>query len=846
MMKPLRHVLPFAPRLAAGQRTTSLAAASAAACLAIGLAGCTTPEPGMVPAPLLDKTALNQNGQRANALEQDVRGDQQRQILVGDTPQIPAATRESTVKPAAPPPAGDGRGDITLAFNQQPLPAFVQLVFGQVLKANFSMDPALLLRTDLVTLRTGKPQTPAQVLETVRMLLKSYGVAVQEMGGFYRIVPDSNQSAYLPEIRRGRAQPEVPLPLRPVFNLVEMSAVKASDVGHWLTAMFGQRITVQEDPTRNALMLSGQSADLTAALEAVQVLDQPLMRSRGSQLITPAVLSADDLARRLNEVLGAEGYVVGMGQGAGSPISLLPVPASNALLVFATDPAVLKHVMDWANKLDSLANQQRRGGNYFSYEVQYADAQQLAKTLQELMGAQQQQVVPTGAVVVGAPRQVPRVVVNAATNTLIVNTTNPDDYAQLQGLLKTLDKPSKSVLIEVTVAEVNRNDADQLGIEWNGGPTAVGNHGGTVIGGTTGGLSLGSGGLSLSYLNAAGVLRAKLNALASTNRARILSSPRVMARNGEPATIQVGEQVPIITSQQSTATVSLSGGTSATPGVLQTIQYHDTGVILQVKPVIFAGRVELEVKQEVSSAATTTTGVNVSPTFSTRKVDTKLSIRDGATVALGGLISRTVTDGDAGIPLLKDIPFAGQLFRTNTKNVTENELIILITPYVIDNDAVAEEVTGALRSQLGSWTGTELGRASQPLSRSAAPEPQSVQAPVTLAPAPIAAEPTPAAASAPAPAPAAALEAKESNTQPSITQTPPVSPSPDSVPVETPAIIPTGREVADPALLEELRRAAASGSNTAPATPATKKPAVKKHGVQAARGPASAASQASQ
>ena len=187
-----------------------------------------------------------------------------------------------------------------------------------------------------------------------------------------------------------------------------------------------------------------------------------------------------------------------------------------------------------------------------------------------------------------------------------------------------------------------------------------------------------------------------LNALANSNRATVLSSPRVIAKNGVEATIQVGQEVPIITSQQTT---------SATEGgVLQSIQYRQAGVILKVKPVIHSGdQIDIEISQEVSSANRTETGVTSSPTFSTRRLETRLSMRNGSTVLLGGLVSTNISDGSAGVPLLKDIPLLGQAFRTNSRSREKSELIIIITPYVINDDHDARAITEAFRSQLGEW-----------------------------------------------------------------------------------------------------------------------------------------------
>lgn len=757
------------------------------------LAGCTVPlQPGIIPASLfLPPDAQPAEAAAATAARRD------KPTAYSDTPKLPKAARLSTVQPALPQAKAEA-ADTTLSFDQLPLPSFVNVVFGTILKKNFSVDPAVMVKADLVTLRVGAPQTRDEVLNTATMLLKTYGIAVTELGGFYRIAPDSNLSAYAPEIRRGRALPDVPLPLRPVFNLIEMSAVRAGDVSAWLKAMFGAKLNVQDDSTRNALLLSGQAADISAALEAIQVLDQPLMRGRNSQLVTPGSLSADDLSRKLIEILSTEGYAATVGAGAGFPISLVSIPASNSLLVFAVDPAVLAHVVAWAAKLDALDNDNRRTGNLFSYKVRYTDAQGLARTMQELLVANSLPVNPGAMGVVAKPPG--RIVVNAATNTLIF-TSSQSDYAQLLSIMKDLDQPAKSALIEVTVAEVRVSDQQQLGIDWSlPGATVDGRR---VAGGTLGGVGLATGGFSMSFLNNAGVVRANLNALASANRANILSTPRVMARNGESATIQVGQEVPIVTSQQSSGitNANTTGGASvAAPGVLQTIQYRNTGVILKVKPVIFAGnRIELEIAQEVSTAGATTTGVTSSPTFSSRKLETKLSIRDGATVLLGGLISSNDNTGNTGVPLLKDLPGIGQLFRSNNDSRDKTELIVLITPYVIDDDLVAEQVTAAFRKQIGPWAADASGQGQVLKLR---PVPPPLAAPAAVPPA----------AAAPAALAAPASDSAEPTPADALDHKPAAKPSP-----------PLGKPVTDPALLEEFRKAGAALPTKEPGTPALPK-----------------------
>lgn len=613
---------------------------------------------------------------------------------IGETPKPPAPERLQTGKPAPMPEpvATEEKADIVLSFDQIPLPSFIQAVYAAILKKNVNLDPKVAERKDLVTLRTGESQTPAQVESTTRLLLKSYGIAVMDIGGLIRVVPDNAALGYLPEIRRGRALPETPLPLRPIFQLVELEAVRNTDIASWIRLMFGDKVKLQEDPGRNAVLLNGTTDDVMAAMEAIHILDQPLMKGRQSFRISPLYWSANELAGKLGEILQTEGYSTATTPGAGFsvPVTLLPVAAVNSIFVFAVSPQILDHVIAWTKELDK-PNEGGVGRNFFTYQAQYTDAQGLAATLENLLSGAK----PAGAAGVPANPALARVVVDKASNSLIFQGNN-DDYGQIRSLLQGLDKPTKEALIEVTVAEVALNDNSQLGVEWLIKEAKL--DGTKIIAGTLGGLGIGSAGLTYRRIDGAGDTRLLLNALASNNRATILSSPRIVARNGETATIQVGQEVPIITSQQTSPT------TGSTGSVLQTVQYRTTGVILNVKPVIHSGeQIDLDVTQEVSSAQTTNTGVNTSPTFSTRKLQTKLALKNGATVLLGGLISNNKSQGNAGIPLLKDIPLLGQVFRTNTETNNRTELIILITPYIIADDNDAAAVTDAFRKQLGGW-----------------------------------------------------------------------------------------------------------------------------------------------
>ena len=692
------------------------------ALLAVGVGACAVPGTAPIVPPALKTSTLvvKDSGAAVVAPEPSTR--------ITNLPSVPE------VLPSAQALARDKQGATAIAalptepvsinLEQVTLGTFAQLIFSDLLKKNVNVDAPVLARKDLVTFRSGASQAPADLERAAKLLLKSYGVAVIDIGGLVRIVPDQASTGSLPEIRRGSALPDTPLSLRPVFQVIDLLSVQQNLVVNWLKMLFGERIRIQEDISRNTLMLSGSPENLQAALEAISFLDQPIMRGAKSLSISPLYWTADELARRLVDVLSAEGYAVQPigGGGVRYPIVILPVAAINAVYVFAQAGTVIDHISQWARTLD-VPSDRGVGKTFFTYAVKHKDATLLAKTLEQLMG---RSGAPAAGAVVGVAGA-PLVVVDISTNTMIFQTSR-EEYSKVSGLLQTLDRPAKGALIEVTVAELSLDDKNQLGVEWLTNKALSG--GGSVSTGTAGGLAIGSAGFNYKVFDSATNLRFVLNALASDNQATVLSSPRVMARNGETATIQVGQEVPIITSQQSGGTT-----TTGTTAVLQTIQYRSTGVILKVKPVIHSSdQIDLDVSQEVSGAQSTSTGVNVSPTFTTRKIDTKLTLRNGATVLLGGLISDQNSQGMAGIPFLKDVPGLGSFFSTKNRSGQRSELVVLITPYVINDDADAEAVTTAFRKMLGPWAATVQ------------PVPAPVSAPTTAA-AP-AKEPTPAAPAA--------------------------------------------------------------------------------------------------
>ena len=257
-----------------------------------------------------------------------------------------APVPRSAIQPGArgvpPPSASEDKTEAAVTLESMPLPVFANTVYATILKRNVSIDPSILKRTDLVSLKTGAPVTGNQLSSTAAAVLRSYGVVVLEHDGLVRLVPENSSATGAIELMRSRSQPDVPSRLRPVFHLYEMAQANASTASQWVRTLFQNRITVTDDQPRNAVLLSGQSDAVASAIEALEVLDQPYLRGRFSARINPAFWSAQDMATRLTELLSAQGIYAGTSANLTAPL-LLTAPTATATSTPGPPPLSTTH-----------------------------------------------------------------------------------------------------------------------------------------------------------------------------------------------------------------------------------------------------------------------------------------------------------------------------------------------------------------------------------------------------------------------------------------------------------------------------------------------------------------------
>jgi general secretion pathway protein D len=185
-----------------------------------------------------------------------------------------------------------------------------------------------------------------------------------------------------------------------------------------------------------------------------------------------------------------------------------------------------------------------------------------------------------------------------------------------------------------------------------------------------------------------------LNALAKKTDIKMISNPSLMVLDNHMAMMTVGNQVPVLSS-----TTNYINNDNASPS---TVQYRDTGVNLAVTPSVNAGNlVTMQIDQTVTDVSNTgTSTANNQPTFMQRQISSKVAVRSGESIVLGGLIKDSETRGKSGVPLLQDLPLVGNLFSTNSRGGGRTELLVVITPKVVRSDVDVREISEDLRDRL--------------------------------------------------------------------------------------------------------------------------------------------------
>ena len=669
-------------------------------------------------------------------------------------------TAESVVRGAQlnairPISAETGSGDITLNFVDTDVREIVKTVLGKSLQVPYTIDPTI---RGSVSITTPKPVTREQVVPILQDLLTQVNAVLIIDKGLYQVLPTSNAAT------------------RPVMGdmgdasgggeVVQLQYTSAKELAKTLEPFVAHGGKLVPDATHNALVISGDPLTRHTITELVRAFDVDLLAGQSYVLLPVSSGVPSKVATELQKVLMAE-----TDGPLASQIRVIPMTRINAILVASMQPRYIEDARRLMQLVDreSISTEpswhvyyvQNGQSSDLEYVLQRAftpnhitstgasDTNRLSKTTPGFtsasggsnggtgtsgassagsLGATPGQEDPSGGTnaqtssVVqqangGAANDVPPalqplsgaggtsedndngivIIANRQNNALLIRASD-SQYGVIESMLRKIDIVPLQVQIDATIAEVTLNNQLQYGTTFffqNGGlATKLVNPVSDAL----------SGAFTLTKS-----VNITLSAIQAVTKLRVLSSPQITVLDNELATIQVGDTVPYL-SQTATSTIS------STAPIVSSISYQQTGVILEVIPrVNSGGLVTLDISQEVSNPVKTTVSGIDSPTFQDRRVHSRVVARDGQTIGLGGMIRDNNSQGNQGIPFLKDIPILGAAFANQNNDRQRTELLVLITPHVVDDQRSARMLTDDLREELRDADGVPAALQSLPI-----------------------------------------------------------------------------------------------------------------------------------
>lgn len=614
-------------------------------------------------------------------------------------PELPSAAMAGTV----------------LKFDNADIYEVLQAVLGEMLHLNYIVDPSI---QGKVTINTQGAVSQADLFTLLESVLSLNNLSILRDGKVYKVVKDANAP-------RDTLTFEALGEGSPLIQIIPVKFVQASALVNTLRNFVGPQAGIVNDPTNRYLVVADRAANVAKLLDMVKVLDVDYLQHVKIKLVQIEKGDAKEMAKEMETLFKASGMFNWPGTEA-NKIFFMPIMRMNALLVAASNDAVLDAAEKWIRALDDEPRD-GVGTSIHVHSIQNSTAVRVANVLRQIYGGApiaqsggsgsglssdptkvvlKGNVPTSGAGMTGSVQIIP----DETTNVLVIK-ASPQDYLQIKKIIERIDIIPRQVLIQVMVAEITLNDETKFGVEWwlKGGKLGLnGTQYGTQAALDVGQASSGAAaklldntfapGLNYLVFNGVGDVVGMINALAQTTDVNILSSPHVMASDGREAKIEVGRDVPIITQ-----TVSMPGSTATTTGLTtsNSVQYRTVGILLSVKPHINAsGLVSLALTQEVSDVADVASGGIQSPQFSKRKVETEVTLEEGKTLMIAGLIQDNSNQTSKGLPGFKDVPVLGYLFGAKGNKRDKTELMVTITPYVVRNREEGERVTAAFRDSM--------------------------------------------------------------------------------------------------------------------------------------------------
>ena len=608
--------------------------------------------------------------------------------------------------PPRPPIRLDGEA-VMLNFEQAPLNEVIHTILGDTLGLDYVIENQV---PGEITLRTRSPIPRDQLLPILESLLRNNNVLmIRSPNDRFFISASANVRSTVPSF--------VSAPGPGYSNvIVPLQYISATEMAEILKPVARDDAFVRVDEGRNLLILAGTQLQLEGWLDIVTTFDVDQLAGKSVGIFPLANSTVEELFEELEHILAASGPEGGPG-GISSMVRIMPVERLNSIMVVSPRAHYIDTVQGWIEELDSIEDPASEPILQV-YLVRNGNAAQLASLLSTIYGGSGSGSSAKGGVAPGMTQAKSgsgsggassrnqasggggtfmldndvRIVSDDYNNSLLVYAT-PYEYQKVERILTKLDVVATQVLIEASIVEVTLTDDLQYGLEWAFDNNLGGGDSGRGLLDFGGGLQP-QAGFSYTITNSAGTTKAVLNALAEDSLLNVISTPSVMVLDNHTATINVGDQQPI----QSQSTVTNGGN------VQNSITYKDTGVQLTVTPSVNdGGLVTLDIEQSVTDVGPVDSATK-QRSFNQRAVKSRVAIRSGESVVLGGLIRDNETEGQSGVPVLKDIPLVGALFSTTSVSSTRTELLIFITPRVMESDQDLRDLNLEMRSRMRGLT----------------------------------------------------------------------------------------------------------------------------------------------
>jgi general secretion pathway protein D len=628
----------------------------------------------------------------------------------------------------AQPKSSTGKRDserVTVNLANAPIAQAAKTILGDILGLNYTVNPRL---EGKITIQTSTPVTRSEVVELFQNALRSNGAVIVKTGALYAVEPADQVGKSASQVsaeQAGRVGSDIGFSTR----VVQLTHVSASEMRRVLEPMAQKGGVLRADDARNTLTITGTGQEIGSLLNVISIFDVDVMKGMSFAIIPVRSVQPEAIVDDLRTVFSTskEGPMSGM-------VKFIPNPRLRSILVISPQPSYLSQAETWVRRLDTRAQGAEK--QLFTYNARNRSAKEIIAIIDSLFSSKrrtdvqaERQVAPRyqegsvqgssassiSQVALGVPgtgqrredgnqseviaKDDPsiatpsgvkdleeerfRLSADEGKNAVLILATRAD-YERIARMLESVDVITYQVLIEATIAEVSLTDDLEFGVRW------FLNHKGTSFALTDAASNFfGSSFPGFSYAVAKSSVEATLNTLNKISKVNVISSPSLMVAESRTAVLQIGDQVPIVTQ-------SAVGVVSQGAPIVNSVNYRDTGVILSITPRINeSGRVLLNIEQEVSSvAATTSSGID-SPTIKQRRVKTTVTVNDGEALTLGGLIQSQTTDTRSQIPLFGDLPLLGNAFRQKSDNRGKTELIILLRPHVIRDAQDAWRVTDA-------------------------------------------------------------------------------------------------------------------------------------------------------